>query len=137
MYACRLSFSIHEYCAQFCFRSVRGLFGCIIASRASEIGHICTYRPTDGGSFHVFLANVTMILYVTELTSSSVVLFVHAIFMNSVVYCSCSSLGMRSRIGLDALTASNIQSLKLINTRISYQMAILILEVAVFYSKGV
>jgi hypothetical protein len=103
MYARGLPFATHEYCAQFC---VRGLFGCIIASRASEIGFNCTLRPIDGGSLHVFLANASMSPYFPVLTPSSVFLFIFDIF--SFVYsvkqfvrcCSCSSLGMRLRNGL-------------------------------------
>jgi len=124
-----LSFSTtHEYCAQFCVRCVRGLFGCIECQpsfRDRSHLHTASYRC---GSFLVFLANATISPYVTELTASSV-LFVSAIFSfiysvkQFVRYFACSSLCMRSRNGLFALMVSNIKNQKLVNKRISYQMA--------------
>jgi len=84
-----------------------------VTSRDSEIGRVCTYRLIDGWRFHNFLANATMIAYVTKITLSSVVLFGSAIFMTSVKtsvkYCSCSSLGIRSKNGSTAFMVSDIK----------------------------
>jgi len=96
---------------------------CIVTNRDSEIGRVCTHRPIDGWSFHNFLANANKSAYLNVITLSSVVLFVSASFMNSVkksvIYCSCSSLGMRSRNGLTAVMASDIKEHKHISKRIS------------------
>ena len=85
-----------------------------VTSRDSEIGRVCTYRLIDGWRFHNFLANATMIAYVTKITLSSVVLFGSAIFMTSVKtsvkYCSCSSVGMRSINGSTAFMVSDIKN---------------------------
>jgi hypothetical protein len=42
-----------------------------------------------------------------------------------VIYCSCSSLGMRSRNGLTAFKVSDIKKHKNINKRISYHIVFL------------
>ena len=101
---------------------------CIVTSRDSEIGRVCTHRPIDGWRFHNFLANATMRPYLYEITMSSVVLFVSGIFMNSaikpVIYCSCSSLGMRLRNGLTDVKASKKKN-KHISKRISSYTACL------------
>ena len=86
--------------------------GCTVTSRVSEICRVCTHRPIDGWRFHNFLANATMRPYLYEITMSSVVLFVSDSFINSVkksvIYFSCSSLGMRSRNGSTAVKAPGI-----------------------------
>ena len=102
--------------------------GCIVTSRASEIGRICTWIPMDAWSFHDFLANVTMSPYLNEIMPS-VVLSVSGNFMNSVkrsvIYCSGSSVGMRSRNGLTVIMASDIKKQEHISKRTSYHIACL------------
>jgi hypothetical protein len=50
------------------------IVGCIVTSRASEVGRNCTWRSVDGWSFHVFVAYATVNSYVPEIMSSSIVL---------------------------------------------------------------
>jgi hypothetical protein len=68
--------------------------------------------------------------YLNETTPLSVVLFLSGIFMNSVtksaIYCSCSSLGMRSINGLIAFMESDIKKHKYFSKRISYNIACLL-----------
>ena len=75
-----------------------------------------THLPIDCWRFHDFLAKATRSPYLNVITMSSVVLFVSVIFMNSekksVIYCSCSSLGMRSRNGLTAIMEPTIKKHK-------------------------
>ena len=92
-----------------------GCLAVFIASRASEIGRICTKRPIDVWRFHVFLANATTIPYLNKIPPSSV-FFCSPIFTFitsftwSVRYCSCSSLGMRSMNGLVDFMVSDIKT---------------------------
>ena len=101
-----------------------------IASRASNIVHICTQRPINGWNFHVFLANATTSPYLNEIPPLSL-LFCSPIFTfinsvtRSVIYCSCSSLGMRSINGLTASMVSDIKKHKHISKQISYHIACL------------
>jgi hypothetical protein len=73
----------------------------------------------DGWSFHVFLANATMSLYLSKTTPSSVYFFVSATSVSiksvkkSVIYCSCSSLGMLPTHGLTAFKVSDIKRTQL------------------------
>jgi hypothetical protein len=94
--------------------------GCNVASRASEICPNCTQHRIDGWSFHVFLANATIILYLCEITPSASPIFCFINFVKSVRYCSCSSLGMRLRNGLTAFRISDINKHKNISKWISY-----------------
>ena len=69
--------------------------------------------------------------YLSEKTPSSVLLFCSPILifmysvMQSVMYCSCSSLGMRSINGLTAFMVSDIKKHKHISKRISCHIACL------------
>ena len=94
--------------------------------------HIASYRCLeliDGWCFHVFLANTTMNLYLKKTTTSSVFFFFSTISVStnsvkkSVMYCSCSSLGMRETNGLTAFMASDIKKHKHISKRITYHIA--------------
>ena len=94
-------------------------------SRFGSYLHI--FIVLDGWSFHDFLANATMNTYLNVVTTSLVVLFVSASFMNSVktsvIYSSCSSLGMHPRNGFIASKEPGIKKHKCISKRISYHIA--------------
>jgi len=102
-------------CTVLCCGVCVGCLAVFIASQASEIGRIFTQRPIDGWSFHVFFANATTSPYFNEIPPSSG-LFCSPIFTfinsvtRSVMYCSCSSLGMRSINGLTDFKRSDIKT---------------------------
>ena len=89
--------------------------GYIFANLASEVSHIFTQSPIDGRSFHIFLANAKMITYFNRVTPSSALVSVSVLpsffnsLMMSVRYCSCCSLGRRTRNGSSAFMKSNIK----------------------------